>query len=112
MSSIQVDVLIQIADQEPHSVLRSEEIPPGYDERDTAALAARLVEDTASQLNQEVFGRTPGRTALIAQAARLKALEALIDQLPADRNRDRLLGIYEMSNDEVIAQFGEDPDGT
>ncbi len=90
-------------------------IPPDYDQRDIDALVVRTVEDTAFDGVQATYGRQPTRRALIAAAARLKALEALVNRMPQDgvtgQHRARLRAIFALTNEEAIAQYGEDPEG-
>lgn len=86
-------------------------IPPGYDAADVAALTARLVEDTAFTLNRRHFGRRPTLQALVAAAARLRAIEWLLDNQPvAEPTAAYIRGVLARSNDAITAEWGENPD--
>ena len=93
----------------------AEGIPPDYDQADTNALVVRTVEDTAFDAVQEKYGRQPTRRALIAAAARLRALEDALARMPRSGplipHRDRIAAIFALSNEQAIAQWGEDPEG-
>lgn len=86
-------------------------IPPTYTERDVAALTARQVEDAAFRLNRQTFGRAPARDALIAAAARLRALQELVDGLDPGALRDALQAIFDLTNAEATALYDDDPEG-
>ena len=59
-------------------------IPETYDAADVRALTARELEDAAFALNLREFGRAPARGALVAAAARIRAVS---DALAADAAR-------------------------
>jgi hypothetical protein len=89
-------------------------VPPGYDAADVRALMRRTIEDAAFELNEREFGRAPTRAALIAAAARLRAIEHILDRLQPDTEaaalRLTLRAILALSNDDVTAQWGEHPE--
>jgi hypothetical protein len=86
-------------------------VPPGYDAADVRALMMRTIEDAAFELNGREFGRAPTKAALLAAAARLRAIEHILDQLqPAAELRLKLRAILALSNDDVTAQWGEHPE--
>jgi hypothetical protein len=110
---IHIDVRIDRTEVAEHDAYIP--IPETYEAMDVQALVAREVEDAAFALNRKRFGRSPARKALIAAAARLRALEALVGEMPRTgeflQYRERIRQFLEMSNDEVTALWGEDPEG-
>jgi hypothetical protein len=111
MADIHVRVLATV-----NSVLlqhdNTEQIPPGYSEQDIRALAARMIEDTAFALNRREFGRAPTIQALIAAAARLKAIQAILDGPDGIVSRElRIRAVLALSNAEATEAYGENPEG-
>lgn len=90
-------------------------IPPQYAQRDIDALAVRVIEDTAFAAVQEAYGRQPTKRALLAVVARLRAVEDALGRFPDGEefleHRSRIQAILALTNDEAIAQWGENPEG-
>jgi hypothetical protein len=110
---IRIDVHIdgrEVAEQEV-----TVPIPETYEAMDLQALIVREVEDTAFLLNRRRYGYTPTRSALIATDARIRALAHLREQMPRTGQfiewRERIRQFLDMSNQEVIALWGQDPEG-
>lgn len=110
---IHVDVSVdgnRVAEQN-----RTIPIPETYEAMDVQALIVREVEDTAFLLNRRRFGYTPTRSSLIAVDARIRAIADLREKMPRTGAfiewRERIRQFLEMSNEEVIALWGQDPEG-
>lgn len=97
---------------EVHEARATFPIPPGYDAADIRALTARKIEDTAFALNRREFHRAPALQALVAYAARIKAIQEILDGPDGIVPRDlRIRAILALSNAEVTEAHGDEPEG-
>jgi len=89
-------------------------IPETYDAADVRALTARELEDAAFALNLREFGRAPARAALVAAAARIRAVSDALERMPRAEafreHRERLRAILEASNEDITDDWGEGPE--
>jgi hypothetical protein len=110
--NLNIIVAAQIDGGEVHERRASIPIPPDYDAADVRALTVRAIEDTAFDLNRQDFGRAPTIQALVAAAARLKAIQEILDGPDGIVPRElRIRAVLALSNAEVTEAHGDDPEG-
>ena len=89
-------------------------IPETYDAADVRALTARELEDAAFALNLREFGRAPALGALVAAAARIRAVLDALRRMPRveafREHRERLRSILEASNGDITDAWEERPE--
>jgi len=87
-------------------------IPETYDAADVRAMIAREVEDAAFRMLRREYGRAPSRDALVAAVARLRAIEAVLEEEGRDlpELRQIIRAFLVRNNAEVSAEWGHDPE--
>jgi PAS domain-containing protein len=115
MARVHVIVTLTAGDAGPVQKVTDVAIPPSYDQQDIDALAARVTEDTAFALLRSRYGRRPTLDALIAHAARIRAVRNVLDRMPDTpalaEHRERLRAVLEASNNDITRDWGEDTEG-